>query len=943
MSTPDSTTLDDESALCGREPQLDRLDGLIATALDGTGAMALIEGVPGIGKSRLLAELRARAGAAGLRVLHARGSELERDFPFGVVRQLFEPALRDPTLRARWLGGAASAAAPVFGSVDAGDGADASFAALHGLYWLTANAAAQTPLLLAVDDLHWCDLSSMRFLGYLVRRLDALPVLAVACLRPGDDTTDPTLLGPIVADPVTVTIRLEPLGTAAVTELVTERLGVAPGPAFSAECYRATGGNPLLVRELLQSLAAEQVPPDDAHADAVGAVGPPAVSRTVLLRLARLSPDAVALARAVAVAGDGASLSTVATLSGLTESRVVGATRALVGATILRAGHSLDFVHPLIRDAVYYELPAPERELHHIRAAEHLRDLGAADEQVAAHLLLVQPRAQAWVVDLLHRAARTAAHSGAPESAVSYLRRALAEPATEAQRPSLLLELGTAEAVANASVSATEHLGAALRLLPSPPARAAAAGLLARMLLFTQPPERAVAVTREATADLPAEYADERRALEAVELYAECFGAPPAPDSAARLSEARTPSPGGGPGARTLTAVAAWDWALNGGRAADCARLATAALAGGQLVAADPAFMAVVAVGVLTLADSDDAVTEWEKVATVARRRGSLAAMSGLDLWRGWTWLRRGELAEAVDSLRRAADENTPWHLERTAGTAYAAALLAEVLLELGDLTGARAVLVRRSETTPGSDADILYRRSEIELLLHESRFAEAHELAEQYAALARRVTNPGWMPRDSLLAQSSYGLGRGDQAIALLERELVAARAWGAPGTVGRTLRLLGIARGPDGLDSLTEAEQVTRGSAARLEHAKALFALGSALRRARRPTQARTPLREAVEEATRCGAHPLAARARSELTVAGGRPRRGTPDGSRSLTPSERRVADLAAAGHSNNDIAQALFVTPKTVEVHLSNTYRKLGIRSRTALTEALAATD
>src|SRR3954452_6687257 len=182
-------------------------------------------------------------------------------------------------------------------------------------------------------------------------------------------------------------------------------------------------------------------------------------------------------------------------------------------------------------------------------------------------------------------------------------------------------------------------------------------------------------------------------------------------------------------------------------------------------------------------------------------------------------------------------------------------------------------------------------------------------------------------------------GLDRRDDARALLEEELVEARRWGAPGPLARTLRLLGAVRHKDGLDLLREAVETADASLARLEHAEALTALGSALRLARKPSDARAPLRDAFEIASHCGAQPLAEHARNELYAAGGRPRRQALTGPESLTPSERRVAELAAAGESNRDIARALYVTPKTVEVHLTSVYRKLGIRSRGNLANAL----
>ena len=197
-----------------------------------------------------------------------------------------------------------------------------------------------------------------------------------------------------------------------------------------------------------------------------------------------------------------------------------------------------------------------------------------------------------------------------------------------------------------------------------------------------------------------------------------------------------------------------------------------------------------------------------------------------------------------------------------------------------------------------------------------------------------------GALPWRSLKALALDGLGRRDDACALLEDELAAAQHWGAPGAVARALRLLGTVRRKDGHELLREAIAVAETSPARLEHAKALVALGSALRRAGQRSESREPLRRGFELASRCGASGLADRARTELYSAGGRPRREALSGPESLTPSERRVAELAADGHSNRDIAQTLYVTPKTVEVHLTSIYRKLGIGKRAALSDSLA---
>lgn len=186
--------------LLERDGELASLRATLAEAAAGEGRLALVEGPAGIGKTRLLAELRQAAEEEGFRLLSARGSELEREFPFGVVRQLLEPAVADEDVRARWLADAASSAESIFGAADPDSPAvltDASFAALHGLYWLTANAAADGPLILSVDDLHWCDRPSLRFLAYLARRLEDMPAAVGTTLRSTDPGTDPALIAEI--------------------------------------------------------------------------------------------------------------------------------------------------------------------------------------------------------------------------------------------------------------------------------------------------------------------------------------------------------------------------------------------------------------------------------------------------------------------------------------------------------------------------------------------------------------------------------------------------------------------------------------------------------------------------------------------------------------------------------------------------------------------------
>ncbi|HEV2774889.1 MAG TPA: LuxR C-terminal-related transcriptional regulator, partial [Solirubrobacteraceae bacterium] len=815
---------------------------------------------------------------------------------------------------------------------------DASFAVLHGLYWLTANLAEEQPLLLCIDDLHWCDRPSLRFVAYLARRLEGLDALLAVSLRTVDAAADPVILGELADARDAVHLRLRPLSEPAVSELVRVRLDATPDGVFTVACAAATGGNPLLLGQLLSSLEADGVTPEARHAPIVREVGPRAVSRSVLLRLQRLPDDATGVAQAVAVLGDGAELPLVAAVSGLDERAVVDATAALARADILRADPPLAFVHPLVAHAVYHSLPTGERQLRHASAAERLMQVAAAPEEVATHLLACPRRNEVWVVDVLTEAAASARARGAADSAVAYLQRALEERPPTQRRRRVLLELGLAETLTSAPAAA-DHLRQAWEELEDAHERAEVAITLARTLIYTAPAQQAVAFVRHALAQVPFDLVDERQALRAIELMAVPLGA--SRESAAAL-RATLRIEGDGPGAKMLAAAAAEVGALTGETTDRCVRLATRALADGVLIDAEPGFLRNAAPWVLVMADRDDALEVWEQMRAHAHRRGSLFGFLGTNLWSGASLLWRGELPEAESRLLSALENARDWGLLES-GAAYGPALAftAAVRILRGDLEGARRLVDPAGGDRRRVDSSRLTLSSRAELLLAEpGREEEALAAADELAGRFGEIVNPGWARWRSQKARALAGLGRSDEALAVAREELTHARNFGSPSVVGRSLRVLGALEGEEGILHLRQAVTLLERSTAKLELAFALFALGAVLRRERKPTEAREPLRRALDLAERCGAEPLAAQARGELYAAGARPRRTALSGIEALTTSERRVADLAAAGRSNKEIAQTLYVTLKTVEVHLSNAYRKLDIRSRRELGRALA---
>ena len=272
----------------------------------------------------------------------------------------------------------------------------------------------------------------------------------------------------------------------------------------------------------------------------------------------------------------------------------------------------------------------------------------------------------------------------------------------------------------------------------------------------------------------------------------------------------------------------------------------------------------------------------------------------------------------------------------------YTNGFLGGVRLETGDIAGARGALEGATIVEgDASDGTNFARRTLAGIHLAEGNGEEALAAAEDYARHAERTKNPVWAPWRSLKAMALALLERRDEAIAVAREQVELAREWGAPTGLGHALRVLGQLLGKDGMAELEQAVELLETSNQRIERARALAALGAELRRARRPTHAREPLRRALEIAEVSGAKPLEEHVRSELYATGARPRTTALDGVESLTERELRVATLAAEGQTNRDIAQTLYVTPKTVEVHLSNAYRKLGIASRRELSTALAA--
>ncbi|MBL1083485.1 AAA family ATPase [Streptomyces actinomycinicus] len=936
-----------QGALLDRTTELDRLRTGIHAAQAGDSKFIVICGPAGVGKTRLLKESGDMA-AAGLRLLRARGSEVERAYASGLVRQALEPLLRaaSPDDRARWLAGAEAAEAAVARKPADGLPGPGEFAVFHGLFWLMSNLCQDGPVALLVDDLHWADEPSLRFLLHLLPRLEDLRLFLVATMRPDEPGAASHLLDVALSDQTCEILQPAPLQTASTGGLLADWFGKTPESGFVRACHQATGGNPLLVSELARAMTAEGLAPTDATASRVEELGARVLGRRVSVELGRLSGESVALAQAVAVLGAGAVPGQAAGLAGLDAYEAEQSVAHLQAAHLLRRREPgepdlLDFVHPLIRATVYENVDPVKRVRLHARAVRVLSEAGARIEQVAAHVLQVPANAVPEAVPILRRAADEAMDAGAVEAALRYLQRATAEtlPAqervtvlTEAGSAAFMVDLPTAVAYFDEAVAATDDTATLTRL--------AAMQALASVL-GAQDPVRADAVLREAIGHLPQDDTDARRALQATWLIAH-LSASGWEKVAPELPALRRLPPASSVGAALLdAAIALFDTMAARPEAVVPTRriMAEASL---RKAATANALMLVNSCIPLLAHDPAEGLDVCESLIAETRRTGSLVTLCTLYSCRGWGWLLHGELAEAESDLREAlrTAEVSSTVLTRQAALAW----MVETLTEKGHLQEAEALLNAPHHGYDAASTVYLFQHSRAKLLhslgRHEEALDAAFDAGRRFACYGG--TNPALLPWRSQAALCLHALDRDEEARRLAAEELDFARQWGADHVIGRALRIYGLLHcGPEGIGLLEQAEKTLRHGPARLEHAKALVDLGSALRRANSRAKGRAYLAQGLELAHQCGSSLLTEHARDELRAAGARPRSPHMTGPQALTPSEMRVAKLAAQGLTNRQIAQQLYVTAKTVEVHLSAAYRKLGINRRTQLPHAIAA--
>lgn len=923
--------------LLEREEALETLTEAMASAAASRGRVVLVEGEAGIGKTALLRAMGDMAKVDGFRVLRARAAELERDFPHGLIRQLFERLVRraPDVERDSLLSGAAALAAPVLGLADdRAKPGDPSYAANHGLYWLTVELADRSPLCLLVDDLHWSDSASLAFFDYLARRVDELPVLLVGALRPAEPGVDRAGLQGLRSAAGCVVVTPGLLSPAATAQIVARMTSADPSEDVCAVVHDLTRGNPFFVEELLRAADGP-----DIDADALRSLAPPSIAEAVLGRLSRLWPEALAVSRAVAVLDADAEPRHVTEVADLPPGQTARAVDALVRANILHADRRLRFLHPILRRAVYDDLPPMSRAALHRRAARALA-AGGDPDRAAVHLLSVLPGSDPCAVECLRGAARRALGRGAPAAAARLLRRAIDEPPIDTELHRIFFEAGHAARLAGEPdcvalfekamesddslivVEAAEELGLV----------AAWFGDLAKGLEILDDAASRVQADQELWLR-----------LQAARLMIGGFYDDAAGDARRTLAEV-IPLASAETRTGRLLLSASLVHAVYGFWMPD-----TEMLRLGRTLDSDkfieetstvgPPWMGVVA-GLGMSEDTDLVFGYLDRVLAHATTTGSRTDLATYWFMRARFHSVYGELHKVEETVSRALE------IAPTIAPSLrynAAAMLAGALLERGMAEAAEATL-RDLQVLDGTLAPYAAARCLLAVRArlhaargrHEAALHDAHELARRGRAFDRSYLSMGSLWSSTLALQIAGAPA--DEVVDEAAWELAGAHARGTSSTIGLGLLVSGVAAGGD-VDRFCEASGRLESSPRRLDHAIALVEYGAALRRANQRAAAREPLAQGMDIAHRLDARPLVERARQELLATGARPRRIVVTGADALTASERRVAAMAVQGMSNTEIAQTLFVTRKTVEKHLGGAFLKLAISSREELSQAL----
>ena len=880
-----------------RESELWLLRERVAELRGHSGCVVVIEGRAGAGKTALLQAGVAIARAAGHDVRVARSREHERPAWGATLRRL--------------------------GLADAHDVAAAACE--------VAGLGQDEPVVVAVDDLHLADAQSIATLLEIAHRVEDRAMLLMVALRRGEWPADDARLDDLCGSVCTLVLRPSPLSSPGVAAVLKDHGGMAVASAAVAEQQAEwTAGNPFLVEAVARSGCDIGVIPDDVIA---------IVSR----QLAHLSAGEAALARALSILGSGAPLRRVARLAELDRASAERAADRLARVGLLRPGDPLCFYAPIEGAAIAEAIEPFARARAHRSAATVLLDEAAESVQIADHLLVTSAAGDPEVFAVLQAAAEQAIVDGQPHRAARYLDRALDEPPPAKARDETLLALVNAEALCG-KPSSMERLERALDRVADGRSRSQALRQLGGLLFLRNQPDRAAATLLRGL-DHVGDDEHLREALLGEYLAAATFAPSLRADAGARFGKVMEAIAAGGPLPKDpgLLVQVANAMAIGGAPRAGVLQIVD------ELLRVNPTWdgppFGLFADWVTSACICVDELALAERVSKrsheAARDAGDVVRQCLTSYWLGVSHLHHGHLDDAVSrfdaALRR---QDAGW----TSAVPWAAAALCVAELECGrPEDAARAVGIAEGGDPDGFHTVVVHEaRGHIAMAAGEPTIALDHYEASGKLAAAFGIDAPTMITWRSNAAFAIRASG-GDlqRARTLAEEELARAQSIGGPRQIARAIRA-SAAASPDAAAAvrlLRDAQAITAAAGPRLEHLHVLADLGAALTTTGAPTAAREPLLELLDLAQRAGAGALAMRARTLLRATGMRPRRTARSGVGTLTAAELRVAELAARGRQNPAIADLLMISERTVETHLYNTFRKLGIHRREELARHL----
>ncbi|MER5932786.1 AAA family ATPase [Streptomyces sp. NPDC002054] len=945
-------------AVFGRDGEIRTLFGRAAAACAGRSGIVVLTGPLGIGKSTLVQafldgsgdpdsgpDSGGTGGARGMTALHGVCGTDTATAPYGGVRALLHPlgltgesAARHPLMR-----GAARRALPALtpGADRRPFAFDADYPVLQGLFSLIAHLAAQHPLALVLDDAHLCDEHTLRWLDFLLRRADGLPLLLVLARSTETEPVDGTPWSGFAAHPSCTTLPVRPLSPAAVGEMARHAFAHPVAPSFAAQVADACGGNPGNASRLLTELRRAGVRPDHEGARQAAELGGRLIALSIRALFDRKPGWVEAVATAMAVLGEDLP-DQIAALAGVSTVQVEDALSVLRQAEVLAPGRT-DLASDEIRTAVLEPLGPGNLAGLRARAALLLSDAGRPAEEVAGHLLAIPGAPRPWMATMLRDAAVAAEERGAPAAAARYLRHVL-DAAPEDH--TLRLRLAGLEAHTDPD-AAIGLLKDALDRAPDLRTRAAAAVqytttclAAGRGVLDSHGPTKVLAELRTGTG-LQEPCPALESALESALLLMGSADRTGARAPLGRTDRQPEPVPAH-TGAVTALVTALYD----------SSRDTASTHARRVLDAPGPrtSWPVLASCTVLALADEttealatlNDAVAEAQAQAeTQAEDPGTGWSHALAHSARALVLYGTGAIPKSMDDARAALATagRTAAHL------ALPRLVLAAALSDRGE--AARAEDLVAGITTPPSPAGpvidqqlYLMVRARARRALGDREGALRLLLAAGRAQREAGLTNPVFAPWWAEACHTLAALRRPQEAGAHAEYGAELAERWGTAHALGIAALARGvIAPGRAGIELLAEAAHTLAASPARTEQARADFELGRRLLAHGDHAKARRHLRSAADLAHGCGALSLAQSARKLLIAAGGRMPELTGSREDLLTGAERKVVGLVLGGASNREIAQALCVTLRTVETHLTSVYRKLGVSRRAALAATL----